>query len=101
MKIFRGRKSIVGCIVELNNNGYTTQLSLEKSLQIVNHSPDDFQWGSNGSGPTQLSAAILYEVTDNADLARQYYQFFKHDIVAQWDETFEINDLKVRACFAA
>ena len=72
MKIFRGRKSVVSCIVELTDEGYTTPLSLEKSLQVVDHAPDGFQWGYNGSGPAQLSAAILYEVTSNADLARQY-----------------------------
>ena len=91
------RKSIVGCIVELDNEGYTTQLSLENSLRIVDHSPDGFQWGYNGSGPAQLSAAILYEVTSNADLARQYYQLFKHDHVAQWQDTFEIDEHQVLA----
>ncbi|MXV73208.1 hypothetical protein F4Z99_02885 [Candidatus Poribacteria bacterium] len=97
MKVIRGRKSIVGCIVELTEEGYTTQLSLEKSLQVVDHAPDGFQWGYNGSGPAQLSAAILYEVTSNEDLARQYYQIFKHDQVAQWGETFEINEHQVLA----
>ena len=45
MKIFRGRKTPVGCIVELDNESYCTKLSLEKSLQIADHSPDGFQWG--------------------------------------------------------
>ena len=97
MKIFRGRKSVVGCIVELTDEGYTTQLSLEKSLQVVDHAPDGFQWGYNGSRPAQLSAAILYEVTGNADLARQYYQISKHDFVAQWQDTFEIDEHQVLA----
>lgn len=97
MKIFRGRKSVFGCIVELTEEDYTTQLSLEKSLQVVDHAPDGFQWGYNGSGPAQLSAAILYEVTNNADLARRYYQIFKHDLVARWGETFEINEHQVLA----
>ena len=97
MKIFRGRKSVVSSIVELTDEGYTTQLSLEKSLQVVDHAPDGFQWGYNGSGPAQLSAAILYEVTGNVDLARQYYQIFKLDLVARWGETFEINEHQVLA----
>lgn len=97
MKVFRGRKSVVGCIVELTDENYTTQLSLEKSLQVVDHAPDGFQWGYNGSGPAQLAAAILYEVTNNTELARQFYQFFKHDQVAQWQDTFEINEHQVLA----
>ena len=51
MKVFRGRKTDTGCIVELDNEGYTTTLSLEESLQVVDHSPDGFQWGYTGTGP--------------------------------------------------
>ena len=70
------------CAVELTDEGYTTQLSLEKSLQVVNHSPDGFQWGYSGSGPAQLAAAILNEITGDPDLTRQYYEFFKFDHVS-------------------
>ena len=63
MKIIRGRKSVVVCIAELVDEGYTTPLSLEKSLKVVDHSPDGFQWGYLGSGPAQLAAAILNETT--------------------------------------
>ena len=96
MKIFRGRKTPVGCIVELDNESYCTKLSLEKSLQIADHSPDGFQWGYNGSGPAQLAAAILYEITDNVDLSREYYQLFKFDHVSQWGDTFEISEFEIK-----
>ena len=95
MKIFRGIKTDTGCIVELDNEGYTTQLALEKSLQVVDHSPDGFQWGYTGSGPAPLAAAILNEVTDDPELARTYYQLFKFDHVAKWGETFEISELEM------
>ena len=96
MKIFRGRKSDTGCVVELDNEGYLTNLSLEKSLQIVGHSPDGFQWGYSGSGPAQLAAAILYEITDDVELSRGYYELFKHDHVSQWEDIFEISEFEVR-----
>ena len=54
MKIFRGRKTPNGCIVELDNEGYVTQLSLEKSLQVVDHSPDGFQWDIQAQDPLNL-----------------------------------------------
>ena len=95
MKIFRGRKSDTGCVVELDNEGYLTNLSLEKSLQVVNHSPDGFQWGYNGSGPAQLAAAILNEITGDPELTLSYYQMFKFDHVAKWGETFEISEEEV------
>ena len=43
------------------------------------------------------AAAILYEVTNNIDLARQFYQFFKHDNVSNWVDDFEINEHQVLA----
>ncbi len=97
MKIFKGKKTPDGCIVELDNEGYTTQLSLEKSLQVVDHSPDGYQCGYSGSGTAQLAAAILNEVTDDSELTRTYYQLFKFDHVAKWDGvTFEISEDEVR-----
>ena len=96
MKIFRGRKTDTGCVVELDNESYRTKLSLEKNLKIVDHSPDGFQWGYSGSGPAQLAAAILYEITDDVELSRAYYELFKHDHVSQWEDTFEISEFEVR-----
>ena len=98
MKIIRGRKSGLDCVVELDNESYRTKLSLEKSLKIADHSPDGFQWGYSGSGPAQLAAAILYEITDNPELTRTYYQLFKFDHVAKWEGlTFEISEDEVRS----
>ena len=96
MKIIRGRKSGLDCVVELDNESYRTKLSLEKSLKIADHSPDGFQWGYSGSGPAQLAAAILYEITDDVELSRTYYELFKHDHVSQWNDTFEISEFEVR-----
>ena len=96
MKIFRGEKQAVGgCTVYVENSGYTAELSLEKSFQVVQHSPTGFQWGYGGSGPAQLAAAILYEVTADPELTRRYYQDFKFAHVANWEDTFEITELEV------
>ena len=96
MKVFRGRKSGVDCVVELDNDSYTTQLSLENSLQVVDHSPDGFQWGYQGSGPSQLAAAILNEVTEDLEITREYYELFKLNHVSRWADEFEINEVQVR-----
>ena len=84
------------CVVELTDEGYTTQLSLEKSLQVVDHSPTGFKWGYQGSGPAQLAATILNEITGDPEIAREYYELFKHDHVSQWGDTFEISEFEVR-----
>lgn len=95
MKVFRGEKTADGCIVEIDNEGDVTPLSLEKSLQVVNHSPDVFQYEYNGSGPVQLAAAILYETTGDPELTQQYYQFFHRDYVAMCGDTFETTEHEV------
>ena len=96
MKIFSGEKQGVGgCTVHIENSGYTTELSLEKSFEVVQHSPTGFQWGYGGSGPAQLAAAILYEVTGNPELTLKYYQDFKVAHVAKWGDSFEISELEI------
>ena len=96
-EIFRGRKTPADCVVELDTDGYGTQLALEKSLRVVDYSLTGFEFGDGGSGPAQLAAAILNEVTDDPELTRTYYQLFKFDHVAKWDGvTFEISEDEVR-----
>ena len=95
MKVFRGRKKLGVYVVELDNESYITRLSLVKSLQLIDQSPEGFEWGHSGRGSSQLSAAILYEVTGDADMARQYYQIFLSDYVKGWGCSFEINEFQV------
>ena len=59
-----------------------------RSQSIINHSPDGFNWGYGGSGPSQLALAILLELT-NEPLAKKLYQKFKFEIIALLDEDFE------------
>ncbi len=48
---------------------------------LIDHSPDGFEWGYGGSGPAQLALAILaYEFGDQ--FALRYYQDFKWKIIA-------------------
>ena len=52
-------------VVIVEANGKTRQLHPERSQAVKNHSPDGFNWGYGGSGPGQLTLAILLEVTNN------------------------------------
>jgi hypothetical protein len=54
-------------------------LSPAPSQSIINHSPDGFNWGYGGSGPAQLAASIMLELT--GDIGG--YQDFKWDVVAK------------------
>lgn len=64
---------------------------VEDCYEYVQHSPDGFEWGYTGSGPSQLAFAILYTLlafgsaygeTMCEKLARDNYMAFKFDIIA-------------------
>ena len=95
-RVFRGKKVEYDRIVEIEQNGSVAPLPLEPSLEIADHSPDGFNWGYDGSGSGQLALSILYEVTGNAELARNCYQMFKWDHVSRWGERWEIAEREVR-----
>ena len=57
----------------------------EKSLELINHSPDGFMWGYGGSGPAQLALAILLEYLSQ-EKAQKYHQQFKWEVIAKLDK---------------
>lgn len=76
-------------------DGEPTELSPIPSQKLRNHSPDGFQWGYSGSGPSQLSLALLLDVTGNPELAQSYYQDFKFNTVASWGEEWSITSQEI------
>lgn len=70
-------------------------LNPETSQRLVNHSPDGFNWGYQGSGPSQLALAILLQFTDGAT-ACQYYQDFKRAFISNLPQSDfrEVVDLR-------
>lgn len=72
-------------------NGKT--ITPEKSLALVNHSPDGFEFGYGGSGPSQLALAILLEIVESQVIAVKCYQKFKWDFIANKSQvdSFELN----------
>ena len=70
-------------VKEINFNGVWVNSNLR---HIERHSPDGFQWGYGGSGPSDLALSILTHFCEKKDIsleiAEKYYQKFKHDFVA-------------------
>jgi len=79
MKIFKGTRIGAYPHVVWEENDIVTPLL--RRNDIVNHSPDGFEWGYGGSGPAQLALAILMEVTDDKKTTLKYYQTFKRRFV--------------------
>lgn len=61
------------------------QMTLQRSLELANHSPSGFDWGYGGSGPAQLALALLLDYTDDEDIALAHYTAFKNRVVSQLD----------------
>lgn len=57
------------------------ELSPEKSQKVKNHSPDGFNWGYGGSGPSQLALAVMLELFPQR-IALKKYQTFKFNTIA-------------------
>lgn len=66
-------------------------------LDLANHSPTGFEFGYGGSGPAQLSLALLADALGDDDEALNWYQYFKEKVVAHMDgEEWSMTDEQVR-----
>lgn len=70
--------------VTVRKEGRTRALPL--CLNVFNHSPSGFNWGYSGSGPAQLSLAILMDHFDgDRTKALAIYQKLKARVIAKLD----------------
>ena len=61
--------------------GSITGQPLDPQLQVRSHSPTGLEWGYMGSGPAQLSLAILVDHLGNVQQAQDLYQDFKNAVI--------------------
>ena len=82
-KIYRGVPLVAGetrVDVRLSNDSICNDLN--PRLDLANHSPTGLSWGYAGSGPAQLSLALLADALDDDERALKLYQPFKRAYVA-------------------
>ncbi|MDZ4230390.1 MAG: DUF6166 domain-containing protein [Dehalococcoidales bacterium] len=72
-------------------------LPLKPSLELYNHSPSGFQWGYGGSGPAQLSLAILLDLTGNPKKAMSLHQEFKRHLIATAGPHLAVTEAEILA----
>ena len=77
-------------ITNFDGRKVTMKLDPEPSQKLINHSPDGFQWGYGGSGPSQLALALLLDVTGDSGLSVALHQDFKNNFVATWGESWQM-----------
>ena len=83
-------------VVEVAGRPEKQTLTAERSLKIRNHSPDGFNWGYFGSGPSQLALAILLDFTDSEQMALELYQDFKREFVANFHDTWTLSGQQIQ-----
>ena len=83
MKTYCGHRRDDGtCVVTVSGHGEHGFRALPWRLDLVNHSPDGFEWGYGGSGPSQLALAILADALADDELADRLHQQFKWKFIA-------------------
>jgi Family of unknown function (DUF6166) len=85
LSFYRGRRGPDGrpIVEKVWTDG--TRRPLRVRLDLRSHSPDGFEWGYGGSGPSQLALALLADCAGDAAAMRRY-QDFKREYVSQWPE---------------
>ena len=83
---FGHRKSGRAQVFRRRRAGSETGPLLDPQLDIRSHSPRGLEWGYMGSGPTQLSLAILVDYLGDVAQAEDLYQDFKSAVVVNLPE---------------
>jgi hypothetical protein len=81
-KRYVGERTAAGCEVTVHEGG-TAASPLDPRLDLRKHSLTGFEWGYSGSGPAQLSLALLVDALGDVERAETLYQNFKFSVVAR------------------
>lgn len=80
------RLCAIGPALVCASDGLQPPAPLPPRHDLRNHSPDGFQWGYPGSGPSQLALAMVAWASGDDELALRVYQRVKEDILAPLED---------------
>ena len=83
---FGHRKSGRAQVFRRTKAGLESGPMLDPQLGVRPHSPSGLEWGYLGSGPAQLSLAILVDYLGHVAQSKDLYQDFRNVIVANLPE---------------
>lgn len=82
MKVYRGYREERGEATVTVSDG-----TVERPLgHVMRHSPDGFEWGYDGSGPTELARCLLIDLLGVEDVHGELsvsYHDFRSDVIAR------------------
>jgi uncharacterized protein DUF6166 len=82
MKQYVGRRNPDGMCTVLVVDG-KDRWPLPLRLDLANHSPTGFEWGYGGSGPAQLSLALLADALQDDRQAMLLHQEYKFRVIGR------------------
>ena len=92
MRTYEGKRTHDGAHVTRHEQGHEQEPqqsqagrphALPLRLDLWGHSPTGFEWGYGGSGPAQLSLALLADALGDDEKAVRLHQPFKWEVVAR------------------
>lgn len=96
MKLYRGIRTIPGFTPVVYADDQILDINPSKTL-IYDYDADCPEWGYFGSGPSQTAAAILYDITGDVELTKEFHQEFKREFIANFEQNgFVLLETQVR-----
>jgi hypothetical protein len=94
MRRYVGERTPDGCqVVVVDTSSPDGSYMLDPRFDIRNHSPDGFNFGYSGSGPSQLALALLADAINDDERAQDMYQTFKFKVISRLEgDRFELTD---------
>ena len=102
MKRYIGERTPDGCqVVVVDSSKPDDSYLLDPRFDLRNHSPDGFNFGYAGSGPSQLALALLADVLGDDEHAQEHYQTFKFKVIARLEgDRFELSEDDIKQTVA-
>jgi hypothetical protein len=92
---YEGKREKEGCKVVRRDGEEWEALSLR--LDLWNHSPTGFGWGYAGSGPAQLSLALLADALGDEERVISLHQDVKQATISRLiDEDWQMTEEEIR-----
>src|SRR5271165_374352 len=95
LKTYKGDRTIDGIAVTVNG------AALPERTDIKAISDSGFEWSYEGDAPAQLALAIVADYTGDAQAALRFYEPFMKNIVANFDNEWEMTGEDVDSALKA
>jgi hypothetical protein len=94
MKTYTGDRTIDGIQVQVDGN------PLAQRTDLKAYSKNGFEWSYEGPEPAQLAFAILVDHLGDAQRAEALHEAFMREIVANFDNSWELTSADIDADLA-